>query len=75
MRQKKYQEKFKKQGMSIEEFEYFIDTSFLTITDVAMYLGCTRNTVNNYLDGKSKIPHVVKLACELYVIKHIVQDQ
>jgi len=68
MRQKRYQEKFKKTPIDKEYLERFMESFELSVSDVAMYLGCTRNTINNYLAGKTKIPHAVKLACDYYFI-------
>lgn len=70
MRQKRYNEKFKKTAIDVSELQSFMESYQLTVTDVALYMGCTRNTITNYIGGKSKIPHVVKLAVEYYKIKH-----
>lgn len=70
MRQKRYQDKFKKTPIDKEYLASFMQTFNLSVSDVALYIGCTRNTINNYLEGKTKIPHTVHLAIELYLLKN-----
>lgn len=70
MRQKKYHDKFKKKPITNEHLKKFMESHRMTVSDIAMYLGCTRNTINNYLEGKTKIPHAVNLAIELYILKN-----
>ena len=70
MRQKRYNEKFKKPAIDVSELQEFMQSNNLTVTDVALYIGCARGTITNYIEGKSKIPHIVKLAIEYYKIKH-----